>query len=40
MMVCLPPVWIGLAAMGALVASQGWEPFVDIAAYAFQRLFF
>jgi hypothetical protein len=39
MLLCLPPVWLAILAAGAAFAFNGWEPFVDIAAYAVQRLF-
>ncbi len=35
----LPPVWIALVTGGVVIAVNGWEPFVDIALYAVQRLF-
>ena len=39
MLLCLPPVWLAILAAGAAFAFNRWEPFVDIAAYAVQRLF-
>ncbi|MFQ6100489.1 MAG: hypothetical protein ACE5OS_04560 [Anaerolineae bacterium] len=39
LMLCLPPVWIALVTAGIVVAVNGWEPCVDIALYAVQRLF-
>jgi len=38
-MLRLPQVWIAMAVAGAAVAFNGWEPFMDIAAYAIWRLF-
>jgi len=38
LMLRLPQVWIAIAATGAAVLANGWEPFVDIAAYAVWRL--
>lgn len=38
LMFCLPPMWIALTALVLVLAYNG-EPFVDIALYAFQRLF-
>jgi hypothetical protein len=38
-MLYLPPVWLAVLALGAAFAFNGWEPFVDILAYAVQRLF-
>jgi len=35
----LPPVWIALMAWSIAIAVNGWQPFVDIALYAIQRLF-
>ena len=39
LMFSLPPVWITLVVTGVAVAVNGWEPFVDIALYAVERLF-
>ena len=39
LMLRLPQVWIAIAATGAAVLANGWEPFVDIAVYAMWRLF-
>ena len=39
LMFCLPPVWVTLVVTGWVVVVNGWEPFVDIALYAAQRLF-
>ena len=36
---CLPPVWIALIASVLAVAFNGWEPVLDIARYAVERLF-
>jgi hypothetical protein len=38
LLLCLPPVWLAILAIGTAFAFNGWEPFVDIAAYAVQRL--
>ncbi len=38
LMLYLPPVWIALTVTGWVVVVNGWEPFVDIALYAIQRL--
>ena len=34
----LPQVWVLLVAVGMAAVANGWEPFVDIALYAVQRL--
>ncbi len=38
-MLRLPQVWITLGVIvWAIIAANGWEPFVDIAFYAIRRL--
>jgi hypothetical protein len=34
----LPQTWLLMLGMGLTFMSIGWEPFVDIALYAIQRL--
>ena len=34
----LPPVWIGLVAIGLAIAANGRQPLVDIVLYALWRL--
>ena len=38
LMFLLPPVWIVLAALALVIVTNGWEPGVDIARYAVERL--
>ncbi len=39
LMLFLPPVWIALTVIIVAVLINGWEPGVDIANYAVNRLF-
>ena len=39
LMLCLPPVWFALVALGLAFAYNGWDPVYDILLFAFYRLF-
>jgi len=37
-MLTLPPVWLALLAVGAAIATSGWQPVMDILRFAAWRL--
>ena len=34
----MPPVWVALTVLTTVVVLNNWQPFIDILAYAVQRL--